>query len=133
MKLVQEIETRAVLAQQQINIVKTQIAAKQRDIRLLQLTSRELDTVPQNTKVYEGVGKMYGGAHTIRVRAVDVVNECGYRFVFSPIEQVNIRLSSETSEMKSDISSLDKKLHYLETTHKNSRDHIEQIFKSGGR
>ncbi len=51
----------------------------------------------------------------------------------SPIDQVNERLSSETSEMKSEISNLDKKLHYLETTHKNSRDHIEQIFKSGGR
>ena len=46
---------------------------------------------------------------------------------------VEKRLSSETAELKSDISNLNKKLHYLETTHKNSRDHIEQIFKSGGR
>ena len=46
---------------------------------------------------------------------------------------VEKRLSSETTELKSDISNLNKKLHYLETTHKNSREHIEQIFKSGGR
>lgn len=46
---------------------------------------------------------------------------------------VEKRLSSETTELKLDISNLNKKLHYLETTHKNSRDHIEQIFKSGGR
>ncbi len=49
------------LAQQQINVVKTQIAARQRDIRIFQLTAGELSTVPQDTKVYEGVGKMYAG------------------------------------------------------------------------
>lgn len=54
----QEIEARAILSQQQLQIVKGQIGAKQRDIRLLQLTSRELDKLPKLTKVYEGVGKM---------------------------------------------------------------------------
>lgn len=43
------------------------------------------------------------------------------------------RLGSETAELKSDISNLNKKLNYLETTHKNSREHIDRIFKSGGR
>lgn len=57
-KLVQEIESRALQAQQQINVVKAQIAAKQRDIRLLQLTSSEVGSLPKSTKIYEGVGKM---------------------------------------------------------------------------
>jgi chaperonin cofactor prefoldin len=56
---VQEIESRAIAAQQQISIVKTQIATKQRDIRLLQLTSSELGSLSKDTNVYEGVGKMY--------------------------------------------------------------------------
>jgi len=55
---VQEIETQALLAQQQINVVKSQISVKQRDIRLLQLTSSEMSTLPPNTNIYEGVGKM---------------------------------------------------------------------------
>jgi prefoldin subunit 1 len=55
---VQEIEAQALLAQQQINVVKTQISVKQRDIRLLELTSSEVSTLPRDTKVYEGVGKM---------------------------------------------------------------------------
>lgn len=46
------------MAQQQINVVKSQIAVKQRDIRLLQLTSTELSSLPKDTNVYEGVGKM---------------------------------------------------------------------------
>ena len=52
------------------------------------------------------------------------------RFVFRPQTSVKKRLSSEASEMKSDISNLNKKLNYLETTYKNSREHIDQIFKS---
>ena len=46
------------MAQQQINVVKSQIAVKQRDIRLLQLTSSEVSSLPKDTNVYEGVGKM---------------------------------------------------------------------------
>ena len=55
------------------------------------------------------------------------------RFVFSPITDVEQRLAKESTDTKAEIENLGKKLHYLETTHKNSRDHIEQIFKSGGR
>ncbi|KAI9849913.1 MAG: hypothetical protein M1837_000127 [Sclerophora amabilis] len=111
-KLVQEIEVQAIQAQQQINVVKAQISSKQRDSRLLQLTATEVSGLPPGTDTFEGVGKM---------------------FVYSPAAEVNKRLMTETSELKSDISNLEKKLHYLETTHKNSREHMEQIFRSGAR
>lgn len=55
------------------------------------------------------------------------------RFVFRPTADVEKRLVFETTELKADVSNLNKKLHYLETTHKNSREHIDQIFRSGGR
>ncbi len=55
------------------------------------------------------------------------------RFVFSSTADVDKRLNTETSELKTDVENLGKKLQYLETTHKNSREHIDQIFKSGGR
>jgi len=35
------------------------MTARQRDIRMLQLTSKELSELPSETPVYEGVGKMY--------------------------------------------------------------------------
>ena len=53
--------------------------------------------------------------------------------MFSPISDMEKRLGSETAGLKSDISNLNKKLNYLETTHKNSREHIDRIFRSGGR
>ncbi|KAL2004069.1 hypothetical protein VTN02DRAFT_574 [Thermoascus thermophilus] len=111
-KLVQEIESRAIASQQQINVVKAQITAKQRDVRLLQLTATEIGSMPKDTNVYEGVGKM---------------------FVATPMSVVDKRLSSETAELKSDITNLEKKLHYLETTHKNSRENIEQILKGSAK
>ena len=56
-----------------------------------------------------------------------------YRFVLSPTADVEKRLTTEAGELKSDIGKLEMRLHYLETTHKNSRDNIEQILHSGGR
>lgn len=58
LQLVQEIESQAIQAQQQINVVRQQISVKSREIRLLELTSKEVSDLPPDTNVYEGVGKM---------------------------------------------------------------------------
>jgi prefoldin subunit 1 len=42
------------------------------------------------------------------------------------------RLATESKELDNDKSALDKKLHYLETTYKNSRESFESILKSAG-
>ncbi|PWY80639.1 Prefoldin [Aspergillus heteromorphus CBS 117.55] len=111
-KLLQEIEAQAISSQQQIGITKAQITTKQRDIRMLELTSKEIGTLPKDTRVYEGVGKMFVGV---------------------PMNTIDKRLSTESGELKSDITGLEKKLHYLEMTNKNSRENLEQILKSGGK
>lgn len=54
-----EIESQAIAAQQQISLVRTQAASKQREMRLAQLTRSEIASLPSDTAVYEGVGKMY--------------------------------------------------------------------------
>jgi len=58
-QLLQEIEQSAAASQQQITVVKAQIAAKTREARLVHLTTKELTPLPKDTKVYEGVGRMY--------------------------------------------------------------------------
>ena len=40
-------------------MVKGAVAAKQRDVRILELTTSEVNHLPKDTKLYEGVGKMY--------------------------------------------------------------------------
>jgi len=96
---------------------------------MIQLTTAELSALPENTKVYEGVGKM---SVTLRL-SLSVATHLGFRFVMGSTKDTKDKLSSQSKEIKSDISDLEKKLHYLETTSKNSRGHIEQLLRSGGR
>lgn len=53
------------------------------------------------------------------------------RFIWSPASDVKKRLEGEQESLKSDVTGLEKKLHYLETTYKNSQDSLERLFKSG--
>ncbi|KAK4188002.1 ceramidase-domain-containing protein [Podospora australis] len=109
--LVREIESQAIAAQQQIGLVRTQLASKQREMRLAQLTRGEISTLPPDTAVYEGVGKMFVGLS---------------------VPTLQDKLSSEVTETETEIEALGKRLHYLETTAKNSQEHIEKMLKGSG-
>jgi len=50
----------------------------------------------------------------------------------SPSSDVKQRLASEKKDINAELESLQKKLHYLETTYKNSREHLEKLFASTG-
>merc|ERR1712025_198939 len=58
-KLIHEIESQALVAQQQIGLTKSQVASKQREQRLIKLTLGEVSSLPEDAVVYEGVGKMF--------------------------------------------------------------------------
>ncbi|KAK4454667.1 ceramidase-domain-containing protein [Podospora aff. communis PSN243] len=108
--LVREIESQAIAAQQQIGLVRTQLASKQREMRLAQLTRAEISALPPDTPIYEGVGKM---------------------FVSLPVPALQDKLGNQMKDMETEVESLGKRLHYLETTAKNSQEHIEKML--GGR
>jgi prefoldin subunit 1 len=132
-QLLQEVESQAIQSQQQINIVKSQINVKQRDARLNQLTSTELSQLSRDTKVYEGLGKMSVTVTIWGDQFLDHLTDVVSRFVATPISTTDSRLLKESQTLKSEIAALEKRLHYLETTHRNSRDHIEKILQTGGR
>ncbi|KAL2199577.1 ceramidase-domain-containing protein [Corynascus similis CBS 632.67] len=110
-KLVREIESQAIAAQQQISLVRTQAASKQREMRLAQLTRSEIASLPSDTAVYEGVGKMFVGI---------------------PVPALQDKLGSQIKEIETEVDALGKRLHYLETTAKNSQEHIEKMLKGAG-
>ena len=58
MQVLKEIESKAAFSAQQLQIVRGQMASKTREKRMLQLSVSELDTLPKETPVYDGVGKM---------------------------------------------------------------------------
>ena len=58
-QILQEIGQKKAFAEQQLVIVRQQKVANGRESRMLQLTASEMESLPKETKVYEGVGKMY--------------------------------------------------------------------------
>jgi len=57
-QLLQEISSKAAFAEQQLGIVRGQIASKNRESRMLQLSDTEMNALPKDTPVYDGVGRM---------------------------------------------------------------------------
>ncbi|KAF3316483.1 hypothetical protein TWF173_001773 [Orbilia oligospora] len=110
-QVLQEIETQAILSQQQLTVVKSQITSKQRDTRMIQLTESELSSLPASTKVYEGVGKMFIQENTSKVKK---------------------RLETERNTLEEDIKGLKKRQTYLETTYSNASDHMNKILNRSG-
>ena len=54
------------------------------------------------------------------------------RFVLTSTTEVKQQQTKQAEDVKKELVNLDKKLHYLEQTYKNSTDHIEQILRRGG-
>ncbi|KAF2740008.1 Prefoldin [Polyplosphaeria fusca] len=109
-KIVQEIGQKKAFAEQQLVIVKQQTTAKNREGRMLQLTASEVESLPKDIKVYEGVGKM---------------------FVCTPVPDVQKRISKESDEVKFELANLQKKQDYLEKTYENSKNSLEQVLRGG--
>ncbi|KAH9883720.1 Prefoldin [Xylariomycetidae sp. FL2044] len=109
-KLLREVETQAVAAQQQISIVRTQQASKQREMRMAQLTRTELSALPPDASVYEGVGKM---------------------FISLPVSDMQAKLEAQIKEVEGEVDGLGKRLHYLEVSQKNSKAQIDSMLRGG--
>ena len=128
-----EIESQAIAAQQQISLVRTQIAAKQREMRLAQLTRSEISALPSDTDVYEGVGKMYDQlSRRLHHLFLSWLTEKVNRFVAVPVPAMQDKLGEQIKTLEGEVETMNKRLHYLETTAKNSQEHIEKIIKGGG-
>lgn len=114
--------------------MRAQIASKNRETRMLQLSNTEMDALPQETPVYDGVGRMCALLQLLNsehnARLYGLMMEC--RFVATTIPDIKSKHSREVEDCKKELVNLDKKLHYLDTTYKNSTEHIEQILKRGG-
>lgn len=60
------------------------------------------------------------------------VDGSSIRFVSIPAPELKDKLESQTKQVDTDIDGLTKRLHYLETTAKNSQEHIEAMLRRGG-
>ena len=54
------------------------------------------------------------------------------RFVSIAASELNTKLEKQMKTLETDVEGLGKRLHYLETTAKNSQTHIDQMLRRGG-
>ncbi|EKC99366.1 hypothetical protein A1Q2_06303 [Trichosporon asahii var. asahii CBS 8904] len=93
-KILQQIQTQAINGQRQSAIVRAQIQQKEKEKKILELTMRELASVPEGEgKLYRGVGKM---------------------FIEQSRSSINGRHKSLETSLGEDISSLQKKQKYYD-------------------
>ncbi|KAG8769968.1 hypothetical protein FRC12_004613 [Ceratobasidium sp. 428] len=92
-----------------ISATKAQNSSKERDRRVVQLTSKEISEIPPNAgaKFYQGVGKM---------------------FVQEPRSKIEANLKNQEKELTNDIANLGKKLKYHEKQYNDSQNQLRDIF-----
>ncbi|CAE6485806.1 unnamed protein product, partial [Rhizoctonia solani] len=92
-----------------VSSTKAQTAAKERDRRVVQLTSKEISEIPTSSgaQFYRGVGKM---------------------FMQEPRSTIENNLKNQEKELTNDINNLAKKLKYHEKQLSDSQAQMRDIF-----
>jgi prefoldin subunit 1 len=107
-----EVEQKYAQTQAELQSVKAQIAAKTREIKLIDVTETQLkEQVPDpDTRVWRGVGKM---------------------FLSMDFGSYMQSLEKDKKDSQEQTAALKKKEQYLETTHKNLTTAITEIMSKG--
>ncbi|KAI0778680.1 Prefoldin [Trametes elegans] len=106
-KILVQIQQTAVQSQRALNVSKQQIAAKERERRILQLTIEEITSLQGDVNLYKGVGKM---------------------FMMVPRPTMERDLRAEEKELTEDIKNLEKKAKYLEKQFNDAQAQLRDIF-----
>ncbi|WRT69863.1 uncharacterized protein IL334_006854 [Kwoniella shivajii] len=110
-KILQQIQQQAISSQKQLSIVRAQIQSKEKERKILALTTRELGHVPRDdsSTMYKGVGKM---------------------FIEQPRTEIDIEHSTLEKSLNEEVSNLTKKAKYLEKQFDEANSQLKDIFHS---
>ncbi|THH19006.1 hypothetical protein EW146_g2065 [Bondarzewia mesenterica] len=107
-----QIQQTAIQSQRSLSVTRQQIAGKERERRILQLTIDEIGSMEGDVNLYKGVGKM---------------------FMMVPRPTMEKDLKSQEKGLSDDINSLNKKSKYLEKQLNDSQSQLRDIFNSAPR
>ncbi|CCM03668.1 uncharacterized protein FIBRA_05812 [Fibroporia radiculosa] len=107
-KILVQIQQTAVQSQKALNVSRQQIAAKERERRILQLTIDEITSLKGDVNLYKGVGKM---------------------FMMVPRPTMEKELKVEEKELTDDITNLMKKSKYLEKQFDEAQGQLRDIVR----
>ncbi|KLO06667.1 Prefoldin [Schizopora paradoxa] len=106
-RILVQIQQRAVESKRALQITQQTITPKERERRILQLTIDELKGLDPGVNTYKGVGKM---------------------FVMTPRVEMEKELKSQEKELTDDITSLNKKMKFLEKQFVEAQSQLNDIF-----
>ncbi|KAJ0003884.1 hypothetical protein NQD34_010098 [Periophthalmus magnuspinnatus] len=113
-----DLELKKAFSELQVKVLDTQQKAKMADLQIEQLskvhkharlTHGEISALPDNTRLYEGVGRM---------------------FILQPKEEINNQLMDKQRTADEKIKELEQKKQYLERSVKEAEDNIREMLMS---
>ncbi|TFY81530.1 hypothetical protein EWM64_g2480 [Hericium alpestre] len=111
-KILVQIQTTAVQSQRALAVTRQQIASKERERRILQLTIDEISHMEPDVNMYKGVGKM---------------------FMMVPRPNMEKDLKSQEKSLTDEINAFNKKAKYLEKQFNDAQNQLRDIFNSAPR
>ncbi|XP_017296445.1 prefoldin subunit 1 [Kryptolebias marmoratus] len=108
-KAFSELQVKMIDTQQKVKLADLQIDQLTRVQKHAKLTHTEIATMPDNTRLYEGIGRM---------------------FVLQPKEEINNLLRDKQKTVNDKIKELEQKKVYLERSVKEAEDNIREMLLS---
>jgi len=102
-KAFQELQAKMVTTTQQVKLAEAQIAQLKRNISHAKLTEQQMSCLPEETRTYQSVGRM---------------------FILEPVEQLRSDLKNKITEGEEKIKTIEKNKDFLQ---KNVKDHENAI------
>ncbi|KAI9638733.1 uncharacterized protein MKK02DRAFT_41755 [Dioszegia hungarica] len=120
-KILTQIQNQAITSQRALALVRSQIQAKEKDRKILQLTIRQLSTVPAPSGENKGDGAGIEG---------QTFKGVGKMFVVVPRKEVDAGHAKQERELNEEIGVLAKKAKYLERQFDEANTQLKDIFHS---
>ncbi|CAH3014721.1 unnamed protein product [Porites evermanni] len=108
-KAFQELQGKMIETTQRVKLAEGQIMQLRRNIAHAKLTDQELASLPQDTKTYESIGRM---------------------FVLQPVSHIRKELSEKLQSNEEKIKSIEANKEYLQKSVKEHEDNIREMLAS---
>lgn len=108
-KAFQELQVKMVTSTQQIKVSDAQIEQLKRSIKHSELVEHEIGALPDSTRLYEGVGRM---------------------FILQPHDSIKKNLANKKKGAEEKIKNLETSKSYLEKSIKESEDNLRELVMS---
>lgn len=108
-KAFQELQVKVITTTQQVKLAEAQIAQLTRNITHAKLTDQELSTLPEETRTYQAVGRM---------------------FMLEPINEVRASLKKKIKDGEEKVKTIDSNKEHLQKSVKDQENNIREMLSS---